>query len=207
MDALRKITRSILVVLSLSFLSYLVFAQASAEVGSTSDATSVWSPDRQTLARVEVAQLIGTPAGSNSCLYLNSRAVYPVAHPKNCEPHPKGIYDGIHVFLTPPEWSPDSRKVAIVTRIFDWEYTDPYGRYWDGTLSDDRYDLIIASIDRPALGYPIHQPAGSPAPQVGPRFYSGAAAPIVNVKWLSDSQLSVDGLTFDLNAQPPAAVQ
>ncbi len=148
-----------------------------------------WSPDHQTLARIDVARLIGTPAGSNSCLYLGSRAVYPVAHPKDCEPHPKDIYDGIHTFLSSPEWSPDSRRVAIAARIFDWEYEDPFGRYWEGTLSRDRYYLVIASVDQPTAGYPLKAP-----PALG------------KITWLDNSRVTLDGQTFDLNAQPPGQI-
>ena len=148
-----------------------------------------WSPDHRTLARIDIARLIGTPAGSNSCLYLGPRAVYPAAHPKNCQPHPKGIYDGIHTFLSLPEWSPDSRKVAIVARIFDWEYEDPFGRYWEGTLTNDRYNLVIVSLDRPTAGYPLKSPVSNP-----------------KIKWLGNSRLDLDGQTFDLDAQPPGQI-
>jgi hypothetical protein len=148
-----------------------------------------WSPDHGTLARVEIAQLIGTPEGSNSCLYFGPRAVYPAIHPKDCEPHPKGIYDGIHTFLSPPEWSPDSRKVAIVARIFDWEYTDPFGKYFDGTVSKDRYYLAITSLDQPTVGYPLKSVVSNP-----------------KLTWLSNSQLTLDGQTFDLDAQPPGPI-
>jgi hypothetical protein len=148
-----------------------------------------WSPDHKTLARIDVAQLIGTPQGSNSCLYLGARAVYPVVHPKDCQPHPKGIYDGIHTFLSPPEWSPDSRRVAIVVRIFDWEYTDPFGRYWEGTLSKDRYYLAIASLDQLTVGYPLKSPVTNP-----------------KLAWLTNSRLTLDGQTFDLDAEPPGSI-
>jgi hypothetical protein len=148
-----------------------------------------WSPDHKTLARIDIARQIGTPAGSNSCLYLGPRAVYPAAHPKDCEPHPRNIYDGIHTFLSAPEWSPDSRKVAIVTRIFDWEYADIFGRYWDGTVSNDRYYLAILSLDQPAAGYPLKSPVSNPT-----------------IKWLGDSRLELDGQTFDLGAQPPSQI-
>jgi len=148
-----------------------------------------WSPDHKTLARIDIAQLIGSPQGSNSCLYFGPRAVYPVVHPKDCEPHPKGIYDGIHTFLSPPEWSPDSRRVAIVARIFDWEYTDPFGIYFDGTASRDRYYLAIASLDQPTVGYPLKSPVTSP-----------------KIAWPTNSRLTLDGQTFDLAAQPPISI-
>lgn len=193
--------------LCLSFYSHFALAQTLVETGEEPGATSVWSPDHQVLAHIEVAHLIGTPAGSNSCLYLNSRAVYPVAHPKNCEPHPRGIYDGIHTFLTPPEWSPDGHKVAIVTRIFDWEYLDPYGRYWEGTLSDDRYYLVIASVDQPAVGYRLKPPTDPALRPIGPLYYATEKPlPILNLKWAGNSELSVNGQMFDIGAQPPTSV-
>jgi hypothetical protein len=148
-----------------------------------------WSPDHNTLARIDIAQLIGTPEGSNSCLYFGPRPVYPTVHPKDCQPRPKGIYDGIHTFLSPPEWSPDSRRVAIVARIFDWEYTDPFGNYFNGAVSKDRYYLAIASLDQPTLGYPLKSSVTNP-----------------KLMWLSNSQLSLDGQIFDLAAQPPTSI-
>ena len=148
-----------------------------------------WSPDRKTLARVDIARNFGTPQGTNSCLYLDSRAVYPAAHPKDCNPRPRDIYDGIHTFLTKPVWSPDSRRVAIVSRIFDWEYEDIFGRYWEGTLSNDRYFLVIASLDQPTGGYVLETPSLSP-----------------NLQWIDNSHVALDGQTFDLTAQPPRPI-
>lgn len=149
----------------------------------------MWSPDHKAEARIDVAQLIGTPAGSNSCLYLGLRAVYPAGHPRDCQPHPRGIYDGVHAFLTSPEWSPDSQKVAVVVRIFDWEYTDPFGKYWEGTLTKDRYFLAIASIDRPTLGYAIKSPVSTP-----------------HLQWQGNSRLTLNGQVFDLAEQPPTPI-
>ena len=151
--------------------------------------TSVLSPDQKTQARIEVAKLIGTPEGDNSCLYLDSRVVYPTNR-KICNPRPRDIYDGVHVFLTAPEWSPNSRKVAIVARIFDWEYMDPYGRYFDGTLTNDRYFLVIAPLDQSAAGYPLKPSLNNP-----PRL-----------EWMGDNRLAVDGQAFDLAEEPPAAI-
>ena len=148
-----------------------------------------WSPDRKTLTRIDISRLIGTPAGSNSCLYLGPRAVYPAARPKDCEPHPRDIYDGIHTFLSQPEWSPDSLRVAIAARIFDWEYEDPFGRYWEGTLSSDRYYLAIASLNQPTLGYALKSPVSSP-----------------KIAWISNSRLTLGGQTFDLEDQPPTPI-
>jgi hypothetical protein len=152
--------------------------------------TSALSPDHKTQARIEVARAIGTPEGSNSCLYLDSRAVYPTAHPKDCNPGPRDIYDGVHAFLTPPEWSPDSRKVAIVVRIFDWEYTDPFGKYFDGSLTNDRYFLVIASLDQPSAGYSLKSTVSNPP----------------SLKWVDNTRLTLDGQVFDLAAQPPTPI-
>jgi len=152
--------------------------------------TSALSPDRKNQARIEVAHLIGTPEGANSCLYLDARAVYPTAHPKDCNPRPRDIYDGVHEFLTPPEWSPDSRKVAIVVRIFDWEYSDPFGKYFDGTLTNDRYFLVIASLDQPSAGYSLKSAVSNPP----------------SLKWVDSTRPALDGQTFDLAAQPPMPI-
>ena len=42
-----------------------------------------------------------------------------------------------------PQWSPDGRRVALVEKVFDWEYLDPFGRYFDGESSDVQYCVVI----------------------------------------------------------------
>jgi hypothetical protein len=147
--------------------------------------TGVWSPDHKTLAGVESQQSLATPAGANFCLYFNSQPVYP----NDCRPWPKATYVHIHAFLSPPEWSSDGRRVAFVEKIFDWEYTDFFGAYWDGTSSDVHYYLVIAATDRTVSGYALKEVSEQPS-----------------LKWKDDSQLVLNGQTYDLAANPPAPI-
>ena len=145
-----------------------------------------WSPDHKILARVETEKLFATPDGANSCLYLNAQPVYP---PKHCTPRPKAAYRDIHSFLSSPEWSPDGRRVALVEKVFDWEYLDPFGRYFDGESSDLRYYLVIAATDGTVAGYSVN----------GIGEHS-------RLQWQSNSQLTLNGQSYDLTARPPAQI-
>ncbi len=144
-----------------------------------------WSPDHKTLAGVESQQSLATPAGANFCLYFNSLPVYP----NDCKPWPKATYTGIHSFLSAPEWSPDSRGVAFVEKVFDWEYSDFFGGYWDGTASDIRYYLVIASTDDTVSGYALKEVPEQPI-----------------LRWQGSSQLVLNGQTYDLSAHPPTPI-
>lgn len=142
-----------------------------------------WSPDRKTLAYVKLDVMFGTPAGENSCLYLNGRAVYP----PGCN-HAKESYSRIHTFRLPGVWSADGSKVALVEKIFDWEYIDPFLRYFDGEASNLHYYLVIASADRVA-GYAINTMAAQQVPA-----------------WQSSSRLMLGGTPYDLDSHPPPSV-
>lgn len=142
------------------------------------------SPDAKIVARVRIDTRFGTPAGENSCLFLGSRAVYP---PK-CD-HAKDTYTHIHTLLSTLAWSPDSSKVAFVEKIFDWEYYDPFGAYFDGAVSDLHYWLVIAGSDSSVAGYRL-------------RHFDGAANP----HWSSNTVITLGGEPFDLHANPPARV-
>jgi hypothetical protein len=142
-----------------------------------------WSPDRKTLADVKLDVIFGTPAGENSCLFLNGRAVYPAG----CD-RAKESYSHIHTFILPLVWSADSSKAAFVEKIFDWEYTDPFLRYFEGEASNIRYYLVIASADH-AAGYPIGGVAAQQAPA-----------------WQNNSRLMLGEMIYDLDAHPPGSV-
>lgn len=150
------------------------------------DSEGPWSPDHQTLARVKTEKWFATPDGANSCLYFNAQPVYP---PKHCTPGPKATYRNIHTFLSSPEWSPDGRRVALVEKVFDWEYLDPFGRYFDGESSDVRYYLVIAAADGSVTGYPLKAIGEHP-----------------QLEWRNDSELTLNGQSYDLTAQPPAPI-
>jgi hypothetical protein len=142
-----------------------------------------WSPDRKTLADVKLDVMFGTPAGENSCLFLNGHAVYP----PRCD-HAKESYSHIHTFLLPLVWSADSTKVAFVEKIFDWEYTDPFLRYFDGEASNVRYYLVITSADH-AAGYPIDAVVAQQTPA-----------------WQTTSRLTLGGVPYDLDSHLPASI-
>jgi hypothetical protein len=142
-----------------------------------------WSPDHKILAGVKVDVMFGTPFGENSCLFLNGEAIYP----PGCD-HAKESYDNIHTFSLPPLWSLDSSKLAFVEKVFDWEYTDPFLRYFDGEASNVRYYLVIIS-DHSAAGYRLNPAAAQQIPE-----------------WRSNSRLMLGDQTFDLESHPPVPI-
>ena len=142
-----------------------------------------WSPDHKTLADVKVDVRFGTPAGENSCLFLNATAVYPAG----CD-HAKATYTHIHTFMLPVVWSADGSKVAFVEKIFDWEYLDPFLRYFDGEASNVQYYLVVASAGQTG-GYAINSPASQQVPV-----------------WQSNSRLQLGAMTYDLDSSPPSSI-
>ena len=142
-----------------------------------------WSPDHKTLADVKLDVKFGTPAGENSCLFLNGTAVYPAG----CD-HAKESYSHIHTFILPLVWSADGSKVAFVEKIFDWEYLDPFLRYFDGEASNVHYYLVIASAGH-AGGYAINSAASQQVPV-----------------WQSNSRLQLGDMTYDLDSSPPSSI-
>jgi len=143
----------------------------------------VWSPDHQTLADVKLDVMFGTPAGENSCLFLNATAVYPA----DCN-HARESYSHIHTFILPLVWSADGSKVAFVEKIFDWEYFDPFLRYFDGEASNAHYYLVIASTGH-VEGYAIDSEAAQQVPA-----------------WQSNSRLQLGDMTYDLDSSPPSSI-
>jgi hypothetical protein len=142
-----------------------------------------WSPDHQTLADVKLDVRFGTPAGENSCLFLNATAAYPVG----CD-HAKTSYSHIHTFILPLLWSTDGSKVAFVEKIFDWEYLDPFLRYFDGETSNLHYYLVIASAGHVG-GYAIDSVAAQHVPA-----------------WQSNSRLQLGDVTYELDSNPPYSI-
>ena len=142
-----------------------------------------WSPDHQTLADVKLDVKFGTPAGANSCLFLNGTAVYPAG----CD-HAKESYNHIHTFILPLVWSADDSKVAFVEKIFDWEYLDPFLRYFDGETSNVHYYLVVALAGHFG-GYAISSLASQQVPV-----------------WQSSSRLQLGDMTYDLDANPPSSI-
>jgi len=143
----------------------------------------IWSPDHQTLANVKLDVMFGTPAGANSCLFLNGNAVYPAG----CD-HAKESYSHIQTFILPLVWSADGSKVAFVEKIFDWEYWDPFLRYFDGETSNVHYRLVVAAAGS-AGGYAINSLAAQQVPV-----------------WQSNSRLQLGDMTYDLDANPSSSI-
>lgn len=163
--------------------TYLVFNVQAGSEASYPGYSFNWSPDGKTLADVKRDVMFGTPAGENSCLFLNGEAVYP----SGCD-HARESYSHIHTFLSPLVWSPDSGKVAFVEKIFDWEYTDPFIRYFDGEASNVQYYLVIVS-GHMAEGY---------------RLSPGAAQQVP--VWQTNSQIMLGSQAFDLESHPPVRI-
>jgi hypothetical protein len=152
----------------------------------TNPLAPAWSPNHEYLATTKVGQRFVTPEGGNYKLFLNGKLFYPtkVAH---------GLFSAYkdqHTFLSELEWSPDSRHVAFIEKIYDWEYYDPYNRYWDGWASKMRYYLAIVSTDGTAKGYRLPE-----APQS------------LSLAWLAAGRIVYNGHTFDLATNPPQPIQ
>ncbi len=163
--------------------TYLVFNIQTGSEAAYPGYSFSWSPDRKTLAGVKLDVMFGTPVGQNSCLLLNGQAIYPTG----CD-HAKETYSHIHTFLSPPAWSPDSSKVALVEKIFDWEYEDPFARYFDGEASNVRYYLVIAS-EHGAAGYHLDPVVAEQVPA-----------------WQTNSRLMLGNQALDLESQPPTPI-
>lgn len=88
-----------------------------------------WSPDRQILATTKVPERFATPEGANYTLLLNGHVVYP----KPKKSHWFSAYTDQHTFLTELKWSPESHKLAFLEKVYDWEYSDPYNRDFEGS--------------------------------------------------------------------------
>ena len=163
--------------------TYLVFNIQTGSEAAYPGYSFSWSPDRKTLAGVKLDAIFGTPAGQNSCLLLNGQAIYPTG----CD-HAKETYSHIHTFLSPLVWSPDSSEVALIEKIFDWEYEDPFARYFDGEASNVQYYLVIAS-EHGAAGYHLNPVAAEQVPS-----------------WQTNSRLMLGSQALDLESQPPTPI-
>ena len=163
-----------------------LFLLAFVVLNPTTPLAPAWSPDHGYLASTKVGQRFVTPEGGNYKLLLNGKLVYPtkVAHGL------LSAYKDQHTFLSELEWSPDSRHIAFIEKIYDWEYYDPYNRYWDGWASKMRYYLAVVSTDGTAKGYRLPE-----APQS------------LSLEWLAAGRIVYNGHTFDLATNPPQPIQ
>lgn len=165
--------------------------------------TGLWfqpSPDGRTVAAVGVSQRYAAPEGSRCCLLFNNKPVYPVgcsfegeestSHGSKKSKNFLGDeYSGIHSFLSVPVWSPDGHTVAFVEKTFSFHYDDPYNRDFYGRVTGLQFYLALVSQDGSAVGYRLSGSSRQP-----------------KVKWLSDTQVEVDGQKFDRQAQPPSQI-
>ena len=142
---------------------------------------AAWSPNHQIRASAEVSQRFITPEGASYRLLLNQHRVYPPKQRKWF-----AGYDGIHTFLSEFCWSPDSRHVAFVEKIYDWEYTDPFNSDFGGTLKKVKFYLVLVSETGRSAGYALAAKPDSESPH-----------------WLDARRLSLGKLTYDLAANPP----
>jgi hypothetical protein len=144
----------------------------------------MWSPDHQVLASTEVPINFVTPEGGNYHALLNGQVVYPVKPKKR-----GGLYSNWHTFLSDFAWSPDSQNVAFVEKVYDWQYYDPFGRYWDGQTYGKHFFLAILSRNGRTTGYPIAPLSGD-----------------IQLHWKGAGDIVLNGQTFDLNSKPPQPI-
>ncbi len=159
------------------------------------------SPGGKLLARIGILQRYGSPLGQKYCLLFNRATIYPpdctfegegpATHPfaPKHKHFSNDAYSGIHTFLSPLAWSPDSRHAALVEKVFNWDYSSPYNRDFNGYANHVRYYLAIISADRPPVGYSITAP-------VNP----------LQLQWQTPSQLTLEGAVYNLTANPPRTI-
>jgi hypothetical protein len=101
-----------------------------------------------------------------------------------------GFHHEVYTFLSPLVWSPDSNHMAVVAKVFDWEYTDPYNGYFGGSASTMRYYAVVASRDGSFVDYPL----------------SGSQDQAL-VHWNNPNELVVNGETVNLAARSGTAAR
>jgi hypothetical protein len=152
----------------------------------TTPLVPVWSPNHRFLASTQVPQRLVTPEGGNYELLLNGKLVYPSRRHRGF----LSAYQDQHTFLSELAWSPNSDRVAFVEKIYDWQYLDPYNGSFDGWATSMQYFLAIVSSRGEAKGYRLNQV---------PAHFS--------VRWLGPNRVELNGLTFDLEANPPQPIR
>ena len=143
------------------------------------------SPDLQVLATTRVSQAFVTPEGGNYSLFLNDQLVYP----KKKRRRWFAGYTNWHTFLSEIIWSPDSRRVALVDEVYNWEYLDPFNHDFTGSVTNKHLYLAIISRNGQVASYALND--------VGPPF---------ELHWLPNDKLVLNGRIFDLQAEPPQPI-
>ncbi len=165
------------------FQCLVIFLQLSAILRDT-PWPPAWSPDHQVLATSTVPIDFVTPEGGNYHALLNNQVVYPL----KVKHRFSGPYSNWHTFLSEFAWSPDSQSVAFVEKIYDWQYSDPFNRYWDGRAYNKKFFLVILSRNGKAVGYQLRLQKD------------------LQLHWLDSGKIILNGVTFDLKTNPPQTI-
>jgi hypothetical protein len=144
------------------------------------------SPDHQILATTKVDEGFVTPEGANYKLLLNGHLVYPGKR-KHVWFH---AYEDQHTFLSDLTWSPDSQHLAFAEKVYDWEYLDPYNRYFDGTVSKESFYLVIVARDGTVRGYQLLGVPGRDDP-----------------RWQDSHTVVLNQRPFDLQTNAPTPIR
>jgi hypothetical protein len=144
-----------------------------------------WSPDHEVFATTQVPQAFVTPAGGNYSLLFNGKVVYPHKTKRAWF----AAYENQHTFLSPMVWSPDSQHLAFVEKVYDWEYSDPFNRDFEGRVSNQHFYLVIVSRDGQASGYVLDRMPTR-----------------VDLRWKQADQITLNGRCFDLQANSPKPI-
>ena len=130
-----------------------------------------WSPDRRRLAYAGWNPHFSPPFAHPDSLRIDRSPVYPPEAvrqipaaiglwdlPVNYQaPEQGGLYRGIHEFSSRPVWSPDGKWVALLDRVYDWQWVD--GNQQDGERNI-RYEAVVASADGSWSACEMARPAG-----------------------------------------------
>lgn len=124
-----------------------------------------WSPDRKTLAHVGFMVHFAPAFAHNYRLEFDDTTAYPPDGNETAQPDPRDarLYRDIHKFICGKPclaWSPDSRYVALIDRIYDW-HADAFGSY-RGSESNPRYFLVVVSRDGRAMRHALSAVPRSP---------------------------------------------
>lgn len=123
-----------------------------------------WSPDRTTIAHIGPIMHDDEPMARNYCLMFNGKFVYTPRCSNEKRPDDDGIFRDIHSFVQPFAWSPDSKRIAFVEKVYDWRFGDKQQRAAGGEFINTRHFLAVVSVTGRVAGFPLKQ-MESPAVQ------------------------------------------
>jgi len=128
----------------------------------------VWftrSPDRKKVAHAGSIPHFAPPFAKSNYLQIDGKTVYP-AFGKGQSPEQRpeaveqrgSVYFGIHEFLPGLDWSPDSKWVAFIERVYDWEPERPDSNA--GKERNERHFLVVAAEKSEPMRVELPAPAG-----------------------------------------------